>query len=95
MISEASQDTCLDLEVARRTIEGGPAMTTRRIESFLLRLVIEAHDDAESDAWRGRIQHVASGTERQFQRLEDLIAFINAQFGDGSLSRDDETAGDI
>jgi len=97
MISEASHDTCRDLEVARRTIEGDLAMTTRRIESFLLRLVIETHDDAESDAWRGRVQHVASGTERQFEHLQDLIACINAQFGDAQilLSRDDETASDI
>jgi hypothetical protein len=55
-------------------------MRTRRIESFLLRLVVEDQNSAETDAWRGRIQHVGSGYERQFEHLQDIIAFIREQF---------------
>jgi len=55
-------------------------MATRRIESFLLRLVVEDHNSAKTDVWRGRIQHVGSGYERQFDQLQDIIAFIREQF---------------
>jgi hypothetical protein len=55
-------------------------MSTRRIEAFLLRLVVDEPDGADTDAWRGRIQHIGSGHERQFERLEDIVAFISQQF---------------
>jgi hypothetical protein len=71
-------------------------MTTRRIESFLLRLVVEGHDDAAAEAWRGRIHHVGSGHERHFERLQDIITFVNEQFGPGNLLwlPEDEPASD-
>ena len=66
-------------------------MSTRRIESFLLRLVTYEGDDMDPDHWRGRIQHVASGSECQFEQLQQIIDFIRAQTGaepdTGAVSR--------
>lgn len=53
-------------------------MSSRRVESFLIRLVVE-DDDAPERAWRGRIQHVSSGGEQQFERIQDMLAFIRDQ----------------
>ena len=53
-------------------------MSNRRVESFLLRLVVQ-DDEATAEGWRGRIQHVSSGYERQFEHLQDMIAFISEQ----------------
>ena len=33
----------------------------------------------EPQQWRGRIQHISSGHERQFERMQDLIDFIGEQ----------------
>jgi hypothetical protein len=66
-------------------------MSTRRIESFLLRLVVNEPNSPDTDDWRGRIQHIGSGYERQFERLEDIVAFINQQFAsDRTRSLGDE-----
>ena len=54
-------------------------MSNRRVESFLLRLVVQESGMPDSEAWHGRVQHVSSGCERQFERLQDLIAFIGEQ----------------
>ena len=54
-------------------------MSNRRVESFLLRLVIHDSEVPPADAWRGRIQHISSGCERQFERMQDLIDFIGEQ----------------
>jgi hypothetical protein len=54
-------------------------MSNRRVESFLLRLVVQHTGETDTDVWRGRIQHVSSGYNRQFECLQDLIAFINEQ----------------
>jgi hypothetical protein len=32
-----------------------------------------------ADAWHGRIQHISSGCERQFERMQDLIDFIGEE----------------
>ena len=53
-------------------------MSSRRVESFLVRLVVEG-SDAPDGAWRGRIQHVSSGGEQQFERIQDMLAFISNQ----------------
>ena len=53
-------------------------MSNRRVESFLVRLVVEG-GDAPDRAWRGRIQHVSSGGEQQFERIQDMLAFISDQ----------------
>jgi hypothetical protein len=66
-------------------------MSSRRIESFLLRLVVDEKPDTDAEAWRGRIQHIGSGHERYFEHLEDVVAFINEQFAAGyTLFRGDE-----
>ena len=66
-------------------------MSTRRIESFLLRLVVDEPNSADTNDWRGRIQHIGSGYEQQFERLEDLVAFIAQQFaGDRTRSLGDD-----
>jgi hypothetical protein len=54
-------------------------MSSRRVESFLLRLVVHEAVVSDTQAWQGRVQHVGSGYERQFERLSDLIAFIGEQ----------------
>lgn len=51
-------------------------MATRRIESFLLRIVVSDESRAEPLRWRGRIQHVASGAEQQIDELAQAVAFI-------------------
>lgn len=51
-------------------------MATRRIESFLLRIVVSDEPQPEPQQWRGRIQHVASGTEQQIDELAQAVAFI-------------------
>ena len=56
-------------------------MATRRIESFLLRIVVTDESKAEPQSWRGRIQHVASGTEQQIDELAQAVAFITSHLG--------------
>ncbi len=51
-------------------------MTVRRVESFLLRIVISEDEAQSPEQWRGRIQHVASGVEQQIDELADAITFI-------------------
>lgn len=51
-------------------------MNTRRVESFLLRLVIHEGEQLAPEQWRGRIQHVATGQEQQIDQLNELVAFI-------------------
>jgi hypothetical protein len=72
-------------------------MSTRRIESFLLRLVVDEPNSEDMDEWRGRIQHIGSGYERQFERLEDVVAFITQQFANDCTRSlgDDEPAAHI
>lgn len=52
-------------------------MGTRRIESFLLRIVVDDGLAPDTGEWRGRIQHIASGAELQIAELEQLVSFIN------------------
>ena len=56
-------------------------MNNRRVESFLLRLVVHDSDLPSANAWRGRIQHISSGCEHQFERMQDLLDFIGEQLG--------------
>jgi len=51
-------------------------MSTRRVESFLLRLVAYEGDNMDPEHWRGRIQHVGSGYECQFEQLQEIVNFI-------------------
>jgi len=60
-------------------MSGVSIMSNRRVESFLLRLVIRDSELLSTDAWRGRVQHISSGCERQFDRMQDLIEFIGEQ----------------
>lgn len=53
-------------------------MTTRKVESFLLRIVVSEEQTQSPEQWRGRIQHIASGVEQQIDALSDAIAFINS-----------------
>lgn len=53
-------------------------MTTRRVESFLLRIVVTEDQAQCPEQWRGRIQHVASGVEQQVDALAEAIAFISS-----------------
>lgn len=51
-------------------------MSHRRVEAFLLRLVVDEHGPAGA-GWRGRIQHVGSGSECQFDEMQEALAFID------------------
>jgi len=52
-------------------------MATRRVESFLLRIVVSEDHPSVPERWRGRIQHIATGAERQIDELAQVVAFIN------------------
>jgi hypothetical protein len=51
-------------------------MSTRRVESFLIRIVVSKDATQNPDCWRGRIQHIATGEELQIDELAQAIAFI-------------------
>ena len=53
-------------------------MSTRRVESFVLRLVVNEGQALATPNWRGRIQHIASGQELQIDEIDDAVAFISA-----------------
>jgi hypothetical protein len=59
-------------------------MTTRRVESFLLRIVVPEDKAQSPERWRGRIQHVTTGFEQQIDELAEAISFITAHLGAGS-----------
>jgi len=49
--------------------------------SFVVRMTKEPRDIEVQDstgAWRGLVQHIQSGSERRFLRLEDLFEFIES-----------------
>ncbi|MGB9632304.1 MAG: hypothetical protein ACPL8I_03165 [Chloroflexaceae bacterium] len=52
-------------------------MATRRVESFLLRIVVSKDHPSIPERWRGRIQHIATGAEQQIDELSQVVAFIN------------------
>ena len=54
-------------------------MRQRRIESFLVRIVIDEQHDIATNEWRGRMQHVGSGIEHQFDTLNSLMQLIHTQ----------------
>ncbi|WP_299644253.1 hypothetical protein [uncultured Chloroflexus sp.] len=51
-------------------------MATRRVESFLVRIVVSEHEDAAVQQWHGRIQHIGTGLESRIDQLDELLAFI-------------------
>jgi hypothetical protein len=54
-------------------------MSNRRVESFLLRVVIGEVESVVPEELRGRIQHIGSGDERHFHCIADALAFIREQ----------------
>ncbi|MCX7792760.1 MAG: hypothetical protein N2378_19165 [Chloroflexaceae bacterium] len=52
-------------------------MATRRVESFLLRIVVSEDRPLIPERWRGKIQHITTGAERQIDELSQVVAFIN------------------
>jgi hypothetical protein len=54
-------------------------MNSRRVESFLLRLVVTEEQAACPEHWHGRIQHVASGVEQQVSDFSEVLAFIRSR----------------
>ena len=50
-----------------------------RSNSFVLRIWWE--EGEEVDAWRGWVQHAASGESRYFERVGDLIGFVETCTG--------------
>lgn len=64
-------------------------MNRRRIESFVLRLVVEEQGSVSLESCHGRIQHVGSRYERQFDQLEDVVVFIREYLQSGDRLHDD------
>lgn len=56
-------------------------MSNRRVEAFLLRVVVQEAPSSEDEVLRGRIKHIGSGDERHFHCIEEALAFIREQFG--------------
>ncbi|WP_322495060.1 hypothetical protein [Chloroflexus sp.] len=52
-------------------------MATRRVESFLVRIVLAENEDTAGQRWSGRIQHIGTGFECRIDQLDELLAFIN------------------
>jgi len=59
-------------------------MKSRRVESFLIRIVLEEPAAGPAQPWHGRVQHISSGMEQRFDCLDDLVAALQAQFGDAA-----------
>ncbi len=51
-------------------------MATRRVESFLVRIVVAENEDTATQRWSGRIQHIGTGFECRIDQLDELLAFI-------------------
>lgn len=51
-------------------------MATRRVESFLVRIVVAETEDTAAQRWSGRIQHIGTGFECRIDQLDELLAFI-------------------
>lgn len=58
-------------------------MSARRVEAFLLRLVVHENQPLTPGSWRGRIQHVATGEEQHIDELRDALSFIATRLGAG------------
>jgi hypothetical protein len=56
-------------------------MAARRVESFLLRIVVPGDEALVPERWHGRIQHIASGSEQQIDELAQAVAFISNHLG--------------
>lgn len=52
-------------------------MGNRRIESFVVRVVVQDNEPMPTNDWRGRIQHITTGDECQFKQLQDLLLFMS------------------
>lgn len=48
----------------------------RRIESFLLRIVVPEEGCLTPDMWRGRVQHIGTGVEYAFADFEELLSLM-------------------
>lgn len=71
-------------------------MSSRRVESFLLRLVVD-DDSVIERTWRGRIQHVSSGSEQRFECIQDMFTFISDRLPHepAELVSEDDSRNDI
>mgnify|MGYP001052404239 CR=1 FL=1 len=54
-------------------------MSSRRVESFVIRIVVNEANPIEQGMWNGRIQHITTGEELQFKQLNDLLSFMAAR----------------
>lgn len=50
-------------------------MDRRRMQSFLVRVVLEEAESADGE-YHGRIQHISSGADYQFNDAQELLQFI-------------------
>ena len=55
--------------------------------SFVVKIwVEEVNDSTQQIKWRGHITHVATGTRRYVERLQDITAFIQAYLSEWEQS---------
>lgn len=53
-------------------------MNNRRVESFVIRVVVRENGPLTADGWCGRIQHITTGDECQFNQINDVLAFMSS-----------------
>lgn len=51
-------------------------MSSKKDVSFILRLWLEPQEKPGSPDWRWWVQHVQSGEETHFQRLAELLNYV-------------------
>jgi hypothetical protein len=66
-------------------------LMTQEMTSFVLRFVREVSEDQEA-RWRGLIQHVQSGTERNFATFADAVQFMQGHVLENTIQALDEGA---
>jgi hypothetical protein len=52
--------------------------TPIRKATFIIRLWTDG-DPVDDNAWRGTAEHIGSGQSRQFQRLDEFIAWLRQE----------------
>ncbi|WP_298818009.1 hypothetical protein [Chloroflexus sp.] len=63
-------------------------MATRRVESFLVRIVVSDDEKNTTKQWHGRIQHIGTGLECRIDQLDELLSFISNHLRQNTAASD-------
>lgn len=58
-----------------------------KVQSFIVKLWLEAGDETGKAVWRGYITHVPGGERRYLKRLSDIKDFIGRYLGEMGVKR--------